>query len=390
MRRLCFASSVFATFLFVVWYCSRGSTPELFQNAWQLLQHGSTTEAITQLRILQRRSPDSSEARLLRAAIDVRLGMPDLALRHLQHIPGDKYREQSLMVAGESYYRLHRYLEAEVAFRQLTELNPKSELGLRWLVAVYYDLGAYVHAMDISNRLTALRSQDFTPHRMLGMMSRDFERNQQAILHFRRALELGPPQDVRVEIVEELAAALVDEHEYDEAVALIEESLVQTSGTSHSLARSYWALGNPKLAIKHLALAEEDGPMNESVALTRARFALESGEPERAEPILRKIVAADPANIDAYYILGLVLGKRGQNDESRNAHAEHNRLVSLKETLTELNVKAIQNPRDGNVRIELADVCEKLGKHDLAQMWHRAANACLAIEAAQTRSPSDP
>ncbi len=390
MRRLCFASSVFATFLFVVWYCSRGSTPELFQNAWQLLQRGSTTEAITQLRILQRRSPDSSEARLLRAAIDVRLGMPDLALRHLQHIPGDKYREQSLMVAGESYYRLHRYLEAEVAFRQLTELNPDSELGLKWLVAVYYDLGAYDDATDISNRLTALRSQDFTPHRMLGVMARDFERNQQAISHFRRALELGPPQDVRVEIIEELAATLVDEHEYDEAVALIEKSLVQTPVTNHSLARSNWALGNQELAVKHLALAEEGVPMNDSVALTRARFALESGEPERAESILRKILKSDSANIDAYYYLGLVLAKLGQNEESRIAHTEHARLVSLKETLTELNIKAIQNPRDRHVRLELADVCEKLGKQDLAQMWRRAANACLSIEAVQTQPSSDP
>ncbi len=52
--------------------------------------------------------------------------------------------------------------------------------------------------------------------------------------------------------------------------------------------------------------------MNDSVALTRARFALETGEPERAEPILRRIVASDPANIDAYYILGLVLAKLGK------------------------------------------------------------------------------
>ncbi len=390
MRRLSFASFILATFLVVVWYCLRGSTPELFESAWQMLQRGSTTEAITQLRILQRRSPDSLEARLLRAAIDVRLGMPDLALKHLQHIPGDKYREQSLMVAGESYYRLHRYLEAEVAFRQLTELNPKSELGLRWLVAVYYDLGAYDHAIDISNRLTVLRSQDFTPHRMLGMMSRDFERNQQAISHFRRALELSPPQDVRVEIVEELAAALVDEHEYDGAVALIEESLVQTPATSHSLARSYWALGNQELAVKHLTLAEEGASMNESVALTRARFALESGEPERAESILQKILKSNAANIDAYYNLGLALAKLGQNEESRIAHAEHARLVLLKESLTELNVNAIQNPRDRYVRLELADICEKLGKQDLAQMWRRAANACLSTAAAQTESPPDP
>lgn len=389
MRRLCYASSALATLLVLVWYFSRDSTPELFQIAWQELQRGSTTEAITRLRMVQRRSPDSHEARLLRAAIDVRLGMPELALRHLQHMPGDKYREQSLLVAGESYYRLQRYLEAEVAFRQLTELNPDSDLGLRWLVAVYYDLGAYDHATDISNRLTALRSQDFIPHRMLGMMARDFERNQQAISHFRRALELGPPQDVRVEIVEELAATLADEHAYAEAVALIEGSLVRTPVTSHTLAQSYWALGSQELAVKHLALAVEGGPMNGSVALTHARFALEADEPERAEPILRKIVASDPTNIDAYYILGLVLSKLGKNDESRIAHTEHNRLVSLKETLTELNVKAIQNPRDGNVRLELADVCEKLGKQDLAQMWRRAANACSSSAAAQTQPPSD-
>lgn len=393
MRRLVYVAFAIATLLVVFWlywYGWRATTQDSFLSAWRELQRGSITEAITHSRLLQRRSPDSAEARLLRAAIDLRLGMPDHALRHLQHVPGDKYREQALLVAGESYYRLHRYLEAEVALRQLVSLNPDSDLGLRWLLAVYYDLGAFDQATEISNRLTTLNSQDFTPHRILGMMARDFGGNRPAISYFRRALELGPPQDVRAEIIEELAATLVDEHEYAEVVALIEQSLVQTPVTNHALARAYWALGNSALAVNHLAIAEEGGPTSDAVALTRARFALETGDAERAEPILQRIVTSDPANIDAHYILGLVLAKLGRNEDSRNALAEHQRLVSLKETLTELSIKAIQNPRDGQIRNALADVCEKLGKHDLAQMWRRAASACQSREAAQTQSSLDP
>jgi len=391
-RKIQVALSLATLFVFSCfgWYGWRAATQEPFLVAWQYLQRGSTTEAISQLRILQRLRPDSSETRLLRAAIDVRMGMPELALRHLSYLPGDQHREKSLLVAGECYYRLHRYLEAEVAFRQLTALNPESDLGLRWLVAVYYDLGAYDQATDIATRLISLRSQDFSPHRMLGMMSRDFERNKQAISHFRQALKLNPPKDVRFEIVEELAAALVDEHEYSETISLIEGSLVRSPIMSHSLAQAYWALGDQELAVKHLNDAEEGGTRNNAVALTRSRFALESGDLEKAEPILREIVASDPANIDAYYIFGQALVKLGKHEEARVANEKRSQLLALKESLTELNIKAIQNPRDAQIRYELADTCDKLGKQDLAQMWRRAANACLSSEAVQNHVSPGP
>ncbi|HSG70164.1 MAG TPA: hypothetical protein VLA12_07105, partial [Planctomycetaceae bacterium] len=44
--------------------------------------------------------------------------------------------------------------------------------------------------------------------------------------------------------------------------------------------------------------------------------------------------------------------------------------------LTELNLQAVRDPRDPIVRDQLAEICETLGKQDLAEMWRKAAHNC--------------
>jgi hypothetical protein len=44
--------------------------------------------------------------------------------------------------------------------------------------------------------------------------------------------------------------------------------------------------------------------------------------------------------------------------------------------LTELNIKAVQDPRDPIVRDQLAELCDSLGKKELAEMWREAAQNC--------------
>jgi thioredoxin-like negative regulator of GroEL len=44
--------------------------------------------------------------------------------------------------------------------------------------------------------------------------------------------------------------------------------------------------------------------------------------------------------------------------------------------LTDLNRQAMRNPWDADVRRRLAEVCEQIGRPDLAAMWRSAADAC--------------
>jgi len=48
--------------------------------------------------------------------------------------------------------------------------------------------------------------------------------------------------------------------------------------------------------------------------------------------------------------------------------------------LSEKNFRALGNPHDMKVREELADLCEELGKHELAVMWRQTAAALKTAE----------
>ena len=49
-----------------------------------------------------------------------------------------------------------------------------------------------------------------------------------------------------------------------------------------------------------------------------------------------------------------------------------------RELLTRLSKEAMDSPWDAEVRLRLAEVCEQMGRSDLAEMWRRAAQACSA------------
>jgi hypothetical protein len=44
--------------------------------------------------------------------------------------------------------------------------------------------------------------------------------------------------------------------------------------------------------------------------------------------------------------------------------------------LTDLNREADQRPWDGDVRLRLAEVCDRIGRTDLAAMWRTSAALC--------------
>ena len=48
--------------------------------------------------------------------------------------------------------------------------------------------------------------------------------------------------------------------------------------------------------------------------------------------------------------------------------------------LTKLNIKAIREPTNADVRNELAELCETLDKPELAHMWRRAAESVRSTE----------
>ena len=95
---------------------------------------------------------------------------------------------------------------------------------------------------------------------------------------------------------------------------------------------------------------------------------------------LRRILQQAPHGFQARYQLAQVYRRLGRVDESKAEIRTMQESKKLRRQLTDLNEEAITNPRDAGVRDQLAEVCRKLGKERLAEMWARAADACREHE----------
>jgi tetratricopeptide (TPR) repeat protein len=108
----------------------------------------------------------------------------------------------------------------------------------------------------------------------------------------------------------------------------------------------------------------------------RAQLHADAGEASDAAALLEKALRTDPHNYACRYQLALAyerLNRRAEAAEQRKLTEKSQRLFL---ELIDLNQEAIDKPTDAGVRRRLADVCSKLGKQELAQMWLRAAEMC--------------
>src|SRR5580658_11388775 len=70
--------------------------------------------------------------------------------------------------------------------------------------------------------------------------------------------------------------------------------------------------------VRHHKIAEQDSSFPPE--LTQAESAIEKGDDASAEPLLKKVVAADPNNFQAWFDLGFVYNRLGNTQESIAAY----------------------------------------------------------------------
>jgi predicted Zn-dependent protease len=108
----------------------------------------------------------------------------------------------------------------------------------------------------------------------------------------------------------------------------------------------------------------------------RAQIHLDADEAAAAVPLLERALRIDNHDCPCRYQLAMAYEHLGRRAEA----AEQRRLLDQSQRgfqeLSDLNKEAIRKPNDAGVRRRLAEVCGRLNKPDLAQMWLRAAAAC--------------
>lgn len=360
---------------------------QMFASAIEALRIGDSAPAQSAVEVLKRAPGFQAHADVLEASLLIERGRPDEALTKLSDVdPSGPLRRESLLCAGRALYGARQFLQAASVLQLVLKDEPDDPEALRWLAAVYYDIGAYDDATRILERLVVLEPKDYRPHRLLGLMDRDFEEFAKSITAYEAALALSPPAKIRSDILVEMARSQIALRRYDDALARLKEAF--SSAETHALAaQCEIGAGRIPEARQELARAREIDPDQRLAMLLEAEVLSLEKKDDEAIALLRKAVTVHPYDAECRYRLALLLQKVGRTDESQQEMTRWQELRDLLTKLTELNTEAIRQPANAEIRAQLAQVCTALGKRDLATMWQAAADA---LQQPPATAPADP
>jgi tetratricopeptide (TPR) repeat protein len=302
---------------------------------------------------------------------------------------------------GRTLYAARQPMLAMDWFQKALALAPRSADAQRWLAAAAYDLGDRRAAMAALEAVTRLCPDDARVWRTIGLIFKENEDDPRA----RTALEAALQRDLgadRPAVQLELAEVLVRQGDAAGARNQLEACRGQVAEAARAalLGQCCRLVGDrdgQQSAVDAGLTAEPD---HAGLLAQRAAIDLADGHPDEALRRLDRALAADPYRAETVYQHALALRILGRHPEAARDFARAAELNRLMFTMSDLNAKAAQDPRDADVREQLGRVCVELGKPELAASWYRAALACnpghasarlgLAMLRQQTRRSPEP
>ena len=285
-----------------------------------------------------------------------------------------------LLWRGECLYRVGRFAEALIAFRQLATLEPENVDAHRWLGAVYFDLGADEAAISELTRVTELDPTDYRPHQVLAILQAEssYIHHPGAIKHYRRALALKPPAEARETLLRGLAKSLIAMRDHRAALDVLGRAEVDAESSALA-AECWWVLGDHRRADERLKLARSLDPHQRHLLDVEMQMAQADRKPELVISAATAALERDPHDLEFRNRLAMAYRDLGQLAECERELARAQESTKLRDRLVELNRLAMSDPENAKLRHQLADVCEALGKKDLARMWRRAAAGTAVV-----------
>lgn len=313
----------------------------------------------------------------LQAALRLRDGEPKAAIELLQTCQDHPDVEQDARIlAGEALYQLGAAGNAKLLWESALALDPDSIEAHRWLGVLYFDLGAMDNAILHLQAVSRLDPTDHRPERLMGRINRDYERPEVAIPHYQETIRRAPDQPNIEAVWLELAECQIKQREYANA----EESLEQCEESpwkQRLLAECRMNLGDLDSAreLAEKSLAAE--PENLDGLELRSRIALADGNVPHATELLARGVEIDPFDYHARFQLSQVLARQGRSEDAEVHSKRADELQQLWTRFSDLQIDAINQTTNADVRHEIATLATQLGKPELARTWFQAA---LAIE----------
>lgn len=357
------------------WQFGRAKQADPLQTALEKLDAGDITAARTLYGELKSSPNQKATAAFLRGAMLLRKGYAYPALDDLQVAAADsQHKIRARILIGEAWYHLGRQIEAQAAWREVLEANPDSVEANRWMAASLYDQGAIHEAIHFLERTAELAPEDPRPHRLLGLINKDYERYDVAIPLYQESLRRDRHQADANDIRLELAACQTKQLKHRDALATLKGS-PETKEVLILKAECHYAEGDIAIADSLLDAVLEADPDNLDALVLKGTLLLEEGDPKDAVATLKRATQKHPMDYLAHFKLHQAYVKAGDEAPAKAERDEAERIRLLRQEFALLHQEAWDNPEDRGVRLRLASMAQQLNRPDLAEVWLKSANA---------------
>lgn len=306
-------------------------------------------------------------------------------------------RGESYAIAGEVFQREGKWTAAIDAFSETIKIDPNHIRAHRWLGIIYYDSGAMRWATEHLRKVATLDATDVRALFLSGRIHADYEQFQESVLDYRAVLSRNPPDDLELATRVALSQCLSELRKLSEAREVLQEC-PEVAAVLAAQAAIEEAAGNPQLATQAANRALEMNAENLEARLILGRTHLSEKRWSKALEALRPAIRSNPFDHEARLLLGRALVASGEKESGRQ---EIEKATDLKNTFlkfADLHQDAMKEPYNVELRLQLGQYAQKLGKYELASSWFNAvlgldpgnSEAMKALESLKvsTQSPS--
>ncbi len=393
------ATSAIAIAVATVLFWRQRSPERHFANALRALDTRRFDEVRSDIEALEGIAAYEPHQHFLRGSLLLENGQYYRALEEFGGSVNDpELRVGSLTLSGQAAYKAGHLQDAVGLLEQAVEADPNAVDAMQWLASAYYDLGIGNRAIFYLNRLAELVPENPRPHRLMGLIRKDFENYSAAIADYRESLRRDGQQPDRDDILLELAACEFKLDKAEAALATLADCRPCADRWMRE-AECHYRLGRKDEARRLLDQALRAEPAHLSGLLLAGTIAFEEHNAAAALQVWWRASIAYPRDYLVRFKLSQAYRRAGDNREADKQAKLAEEIKGIRLEFSKLHEKAEAEPQNADVRCRLGKLARELDRPDLARVWFRAALAInprheetlrlLAGQVLDSATPSD-
>jgi tetratricopeptide (TPR) repeat protein len=347
---------------------------ERFQTGLEAVQRGDwKTVRLCTHRLLQD-NEHQAHAALLQAYEQRALGQSEEAFLTFSKATSDPdTRELAYHEAAALLYEAGQFSQTILMCRQVLEWNSARTDSQRLLAAAYYDIGAMVSAISTLKVVAGQQPDDHRPHYMEASILHDFERFEDAALAYEEAAKRVPQDSPAIdEILVGWGECLVRLRRHAEALDAMEPAS-RGPEVDAQRAVALFALRQTDAAQEAAESALTRRPHLPEAVAVAAQCYEHKGDVDRGIDLLRDAAELHPHELELHLRLADMLGANGQVAAALEHRSMAATISEYRRDFSHKQQALVHNDDDANLRFEIAQLAEQLGKIEIARSWLRAA-----------------